>query len=625
MGGHSGWAAYTVPCQRSRSRIPVEDAEQMTSDTTTFTVKATGKFKRPIAYNYYSDDSDDQNVTFLQLLVDSDSLSDTASAVLTLEKTAIEIYKTDSESGNGVAGATYGVYTDEDCTDLVASLGPTDASGYAAVEFVKRQDTYYVKETTASTCYLVSTETNKVSVVLTETSTIYTTEDQARGQITVSKEDAETGEFSSLGSAALKGAVYGLYAAEDIEHPDGTTGTLYEAGDLVQSLTFDDSGTITFENLYFGSYYVKEISAPVGYTIDETKYPVTLTYADQETAVVLEELTVYEQVIRGDLAFTKANQSTQERLADVVFLITSETTGESHVVVTDENGCVNTASSKNAHKDNTNANDAAVTADENGNYVVDESLLDSSAGIWFGLTEDGRMTDADDSLGALPYDTYTITELSCSANEGLQLVELTFTIAQDGVTIDFGTIDDPLLPQISTTAVDEETNTHYSAANDSVVIIDTVSYSGLTSGETHTLYGKLMDRETGAALLDAKGNEITAQTTFTASSTCGSVTVEFSFDATGMEGITTVVFETLYDSDGEWVASHEDLEDEGQTVRLAAPPDAVTTTETASSSSAVKTGDTNKLVRWIAAAVIAAGAACSCVAIRRRRKKKHRK
>lgn len=554
------------PGSRFYIRIPVSDVRALTSDSVSFKVKVSGTFTRPLVYNYYSEDSGDQNITYLQLLEDEDALSDTAEVFLSPAETGIEIYKTDSETGNGVAGAVYGVYSDEDCTDLAAELGPTDESGYASVSFIMHQETYYVKEISASEAYLVSTQVNQVTVVETGIGTVNTTEEEVKGAITVKKADAETGAYSALGSAALKGAVYGLYAAEDIVHPDGTTGVVYAAGELVSSLAIPESGSITFSDLYLGSYYVKEISAPVGYTTDETEYPVTLTYADQETEIIAQSLTVKEQVIRGDLSFKKVRESSQDPIEYAVFLITSDTTGESHVLVADEEGCVNTASSAHLHTENTNANDAAVSLDEDGNYVADESLLDPSAGIWFGLTEDGSITEANDSLGALPYDTYMITELSTSANEGLVLVTLEVTISQDGIVIDLGSVDDPDIPAITTSAADAETGIANSYADDDVTIIDTVSYIGLTPGETYTVTGILMDRDTGAPLPDASGSTVTAEQTFRAEKSCGTIEVTYSFDASGLEDVTAVVFETLCDADGEWVASHEDLEDEGQTI-----------------------------------------------------------
>ena len=154
------------------------------------------------------------------------------------------------------------------------------------------------------------------------------------------------------------------------------------------------------------------------------------------------------QASRGDFSLSKVVEGSTRRLASAPFRVTSQTTGESHVLVTDENGMLSTASSWNPHSHLTNANDKAV--DETG--TIDQSLLDAAAGIWFvGSLETD--SEVDDLKGALPYDTYTVSELRCEANEGLTLVEFDVIISRDGRDLDLGTAyDQPERnPRISTT------------------------------------------------------------------------------------------------------------------------------------------------------------------------------
>ncbi len=115
----------------------------------------------------------------------------------------------------------------------------------------------------------------------------------------------------------------------------------------------------------------------------------------------------HNQVKRGDLELVKARESDQHRLGNIPFRITSQTTGENHVFVTDINGEAKTEAAWNPHTQRTNANDAAVAADG----TVDESKLDPEAGVWFGLTQEGWSVKPNDNLGALPYDTYQVDEL----------------------------------------------------------------------------------------------------------------------------------------------------------------------------------------------------------------------
>lgn len=120
-------------------------------------------------------------------------------------------------------------------------------------------------------------------------------------------------------------------------------------------------------------------------------------------------------------------------------------------------------------------------------------------------------------------------------------------------------------PSIQTTARDSKTEDHVANATDSVSIIDTVTYSGLKVGETYTITGTLMDADTGKAVLDDDGNEITASKEFVAPAKDGSVDITFNFAGVSLAGKTIVAFEEVYYK-GRRYAVHADLSDEGQTV-----------------------------------------------------------
>ena len=89
----------------------------------------------------------------------------------------------------------------------------------------------------------------------------------------------------------LKGAVFEIYAAEDITTLDGTV--RYEQGTLVDTITTDDDGVAKSKELYLGKYTVIEKTAPNGYVHNSTKYDVELTYAGQNVSVTSTELSVY--------------------------------------------------------------------------------------------------------------------------------------------------------------------------------------------------------------------------------------------------------------------------------------------------------------------------------------------
>ena len=120
------------------------------------------------------------------------------------------------------------------------------------------------------------------------------------------------------------------------------------------------------------------------------------------------------------------------------------------------------------------------------------------------------------------------------------------------------------IPSIRTTLIDAENGSHSSAADQDIILIDTVRYNGVEVGRKYTVVGTLVDKETGNALLDDAGNKITASNEFVAEKTNGTIDVTFKFSGVCLAGKTTVAFEDMY-SEGKKVAVHADLRDEGQT------------------------------------------------------------
>ena len=333
-----------------------------------------------------------------------------------------------------------------------------------------------------------------------------------------------------------------------------------------------------------GTIVVRETKAPKGYLkSNAVSFQKIMEGSKPETFVTYDTAKVPEQVYRSDFEFTKKAENGSERLAGVPFKVTSLTTGESHIAVTDENGYFSSASSWNAHDGNTNANDWALTADG----TIDSMKLDASAGFWFGnntmVGEDGNATTgdtlkADNSLGAMPYDTYSVEELRCTANEGHALVDTTVTISRNGAVIDFGTLDDPE-PEIHTTAYDASDSDHYVGVG-TVKVSDKVEYSHLVAGKTYTVTGELRDAETGN-VLKVDGKTVTASQTFTAEKSNGSVTVDFTFDSYDLAGKTLVVYETLTDEKGSKLAEHKDKDDVSQQVTVLKPEIGTTATDKA--------------------------------------------
>ena len=354
------------------------------------------------------------------------------------------------------------------------------------------------------------------------------------------KRDFETKKAEPQGGATLENATFTITSLN--ENPVVVDGKTYTKNQVVMSLTTDSKGSVSTkkDTLPFGHYRADETKAPEGY-LNEGKLSVEFDITKNGEIVNLtsEEAAISNQVIRGDLEFVKVADGEQKRLSDIPFSITSVTTGESHTIVTDKNGYASTASKWNKHTHNTNQGKT------------------SEDGIWFGTSK------PNDSKGALPYDTYTIEEQRCKANESMDLLKFEITVYKDSVSVDLGTLTDDKI-EIGTTALDKNTGTHMSKPEKKVTLIDTVEYSGLKKGQKYQVIGTLMDAETGEAILiDEK--PVTAETEFTAKMSSGSVEVTFTFDATSLEGKTTVIFEELHQG-GQKLAVHADLEDTDQQI-----------------------------------------------------------
>lgn len=370
-----------------------------------------------------------------------------------------------------------------------------------------------------------------------------------RGGVKIEKWDYELHEKVPQGSATLEGAEFTI--TNQSKQPVIVDGVSYPVGAVIMTLVTDQEGVALTKNniLPYGEYQISETKAPVGYLPEGENLTQKFSIRENGKIVELntEDTAAQNQVKRGDLQLVKAEDGTLHRMAHVKFTITSKTTGESHPFVTDENGYYSTSSSWNPHTQNTNRGEA------------------SEDGIWFGTSK------PNDEHGALIYDTYTIEEQECEANKGHKLIKFDVVIKRDNVTVDLGTITDDLLPVVSihTTASVKDTMGNDAYAVDNVTIADEVFYSNLTPGEEYTLKGMLMDKSTGKALL-IEGKEITSEKTFTASKETGTISVEFTFDARGLEGKEIVVFEKLYWKEAE-IASHEDIEDEDQTILFHSP------------------------------------------------------
>ena len=435
----------------------------------------------------------------------------------------------------------------------------------------------------------------------------YSVSDQViRGGVKIQKRDLETKDTKAQGSATLKDTAFVIISLN--ENPVLVEGKLYKKNETVKTIQtgIDGVATTSSDLLPYGKYKLEETKAPEGYLTDGAKaIEFSITENGKIVDLTDESHSIYNQIKRGDLEGVKIGAGTHKRLANVPFKITSKTTGESHIVVTDKNGQFSTASDWASHKKNTNAGKS------------------SEDGIWFGTSE------PDDSKGALLYDTYEIEELSCESNKGMKLIPaFEVVVSRNKVTIDLGTLTDEYEKEISihTTATDKNGKKEMEAGKD-LTVVDTVTLEGLEIGTNYKLSGWQMVKEENVKLLIA-GKEVTNDYEFTADKENMEVQIEFTFDGSTLGGKQLVTFEELYDmtnpEEPKKVTEHKDINDEGQTVTIKEVPETPTPETpgtTTKTSNPPKTGDTAKAGLWLAIAVLSAIGGGG-VAIHARKKKK---
>ena len=441
---------------------------------------------------------------------------------------------------------------------------------------------YIIRETATNDDYLNTS--NEMRVTVSEDGKMYSftaKDDIVRGGVKITKHDIETGTGDPLGGASIDGTQFEIKSLND--KPVIVGGVTYTKGQVIHpTLTIKDGEAKTGEHwLPFGLYSIQEVKAGEGYLLTDGE-PHEFRIAKDGVLVNPFGGAFENQVMRSDLEFTKKGDDGQDRLAGVAFKLTSKTTGESHVVVTDENGYFSSASSWNKHTHETNANDWALDAED----VIDSSKLDATAGVWFGGTT------PDDSKGALPYDTYDIEELRCTANEGYQLIETSVIVSRDGKVYDFGTLTD-VKASITTKAYDPMDGDSNIGMGNFITIEDKVAYANLFTGRNYKLVAELHDAKTGDVLFDGK----TVEHTFTAQEPSGFEVIRIDgIDTFGLAGETITVYEKLYDEGGSLIAKHTDKDDVNQQVTVIAPEIGTTAVDGADGDKLVSTDDAATVV-----------------------------
>ncbi len=527
-----------------------------------------------------------------------------------------------------LAGAEFTIYNQS--AETVMVKGKEIGKGEAALVITTNADgiatsgdhdlpygSYLVKEAKPSKGYLLNEKWSRAFRIREDGVIVDLTEDKVReavirGGVQIIKRDKELVKSEALGGAHLDGIVMTIknvsgrdvVVRKDFGDPEvkvdwkklESKKDLFDDGTVLRVPTGKDVGKITVhwneeknaytaetlpDDLPYGTYTIRESKTNESYQrTDKTEHMFTIredgvvvAYDDNQNEVAL---TFDDYVYRSDVQGTKIADSTSERFSYVPFKIISVTNGETHVVVTDANGFFSTKDRRatgdldededadTARKQN--PFDDLLKAEDIKTADLEKRKGDILHGVWFGTGEFGDKTAMNSKFGALPYDSYILEEMPCEHNEGYILQKFYFTVDQKSQNgfVDLETITDDV-PEIGTTASVDGKNKDIRPQKE-ITLVDVIEYKNLKKGETYTAKGVLMDKVTGKPVLDPSGKQITAEQEFKTFMSNGKVKVTFTFDATSLYGKETVVFEKVYDSEGHVAATHEEIDDEGQTV-----------------------------------------------------------
>ena len=473
-----------------------------------------------------------------------------ATTELSIVKSSAMPEITDGNACYSLEGAVYSVYEGNSTSGKVVAELVTDNRGTATVSNLAAGD-YTIKEKSAPKGFAVDTKEYHVTtgaIPVTLRVTDHPTMDPV--SILLTKKNKM--------SQPVVGAQYIIkyYKGVKMDTDPAAAGVPLDRSWIFKT---DETGKIRFSNnqkwfvsgdefyVFFGAtalpegtVTIQETSAPTGYVLDPDVYVRQITPGVDASISTFNEVEVTEDTIRGDLSFTKVNEA-GEKLANVKFSLTNTDTGESHIIWTDENGYYSTSSDYIKHSKDTN-NDKA------------------GSGIWFGEE------DLDDTIGALPYGTYSLKELRCEANKDKykDIEAVTFSVTENKKTYNIGSIINEKFPTLKTTVRDSETGTNVASLSDTFNGIDAVNLKKLEVRHNYKLTMKAYSKALGTYL-----SEDTKE--FEATDPEMDVEVDVKFDVTDeLLGTDVVIFEYLTDEayPDELVAFEENLGSAEQTIHF---------------------------------------------------------
>ena len=528
---------------------------------------------------------------------------------VTLTKTSADVKITNGNANYSLEGAVYNVYkayvnpNHDYANDPVIATFTTDANGKATLSRKLENGDYVTIEQVAPLGYTLDKNVHRFSIN-GKSANLDVVDDPTKIRLTVRKKDADTNSNVPQGDATLEGAQYRITYTNNDEK-------------IENIVTTNKSGQAVLRNIPIGVLVtVEEIGVPLGYKLDSKvhTYITTTDTKELEYDLIPEDFT--EEVMKGQIALHKQYETLDEP---------ADEQGAEFDVYLKSAGSFDAAKETERDHITTGADGMATTKDlPYGTYVVHQSKGGNGrqlvADFDVSISEDGKVYSYDlvnvqknaqlkivktsedgviegikfrvtrlednysaeyvtnaageiltetlpiyaDKDGATKYQ-YRVEELDTEKTYGYQLPDPQTVELSEGEIASVSFHNKPI--EIGTKAtVDGEKEVD---PLDKVTLTDTVSYTGLVPGKEYRATGVLMDKETGEKLL-VDGKEITAETVFVPETKNGSVDVTFIFDATGLHGKEIVVFEDLY-RENMLLATHADINDEGQTVKIKNP------------------------------------------------------
>lgn len=441
--------------------------------------------------------------------------------------------------------------------------GTTNSSGGLTFSnLLANNATYLVKETATNTTYQLTAGQQTTTLTTSgQTANLTFTDKVVTGNLTVNKVDNETGSCTNTTEGlSFNGTTFQLINRST--NPVYYGGQKYNSGAVVDTKQLPNNGCqVTFTGLPYGEYGVKETAAGTGYVVNSTEQRVNVPTSSGQAA----SITFRNQAIRGDVKFIKKDPTNDKAMKNTLFSISSidknHNIKETHLVVSNENGVVNTANSFAPHTFHTNGYDPL--------YDELAPITFSGFGSWFGQDSNGNSLQPNNNLGALPYGTYIIQELKCTSNlfcTGIANQKVTITINTANQIVDLGDWNNTCTRfSLETTATDAKDNDRFVEIDKKAKIKDKIEYC-LKANVDFKIKGVLMDKATGEKLL-INGEPVEQTIDINSPTDCGETEMTFTLDASELGGKEIVVFETLYFGD-EIMTSHEDIDDEAQTIEI---------------------------------------------------------